>query len=914
MTVERDTEQVFADWIARRQAGEGESLDDLLAAYPERAEEIQDLAERYGDLEGALDLLGMVDTAHAPQRLLDDELRRAAGETLELLGSEHLYARGTELGQGVMARVLRAWDERLEREVAMKVFHAVPGEAPTSHLLRFLREARLTASLPHPGIPPVHHLGVDEEGRPYFTMRLVQGLRLDEVFERARTGEDGWSLPRVLEVMVKVGDTLAFAHARGVVHRDLKPANVMVGEYGEVQVLDWGLARVPAEEEPEEDEERGEHEDPGRPTADSLLDTGHGTVVGTPAYMPPEQAAGERANLGPTADVYALGAMLWELLAGRVPYHDPGTVLTGPAALRRVIDGPPPDLARVAPNAPPELVAICDQAMARDPTDRYADGSALAEDLRAFVEGRVVRAHGGRPWSALLHRVRRNRPTVVALGAAAALVVVLAVLLVIEREQGRAALARLAAPALLDDLERRAERLWPAWPRNEAALSDLLAEVRDVVGRREELRSELERLAGLGREIEVSAAIARVRERSAGALSALEVRAEVLARGDLEALRVDGVPFEHEDPGAELERVRQEMARVSREALPQARLEFEDVVQRARHDLARETVARLDDWATGDRHGSLLADLEHRLEWARSVRRRSIEEPADAWEAARAAVAADPRYGGLELAPQLGLVPLGADPASGLQEFAHLDSGTPARRGSDDALELGPETGIVFVLVPGGEWRPDEDEDAARVRLDPFLLAKHELTRAQWRSWTGDDPGTGSGAPAGGPGDPRRRPVEGVDWYAARRALARRGLALPTRLQWQHAARAGTTTPRWTGPGWERLSEGENLGGAEDGHVRACAVDEPSPNPWGLHHVLGNVSEWCADVDLRSPAWPYRPGSGLRRSPLVDGPRVVCGAHWNEPRPERARWDAHHAAPAGSALGTRGVRPARALR
>jgi serine/threonine protein kinase len=200
-------------------------------------------------------------------------------------------------------------------------------------LARFLEEAQITGQLDHPGIVPVHELGLDSTGRVFFTMKLVKGRDLKSIFELVFTGREDWNETRALTVLLKVCEALAYAHKKGVIHRDLKPANVMVGAFGEVYVMDWGLARVLGREdthdlrlqpEPGASSLRTERKEEREEAPDSPLFTMDGDVVGTPCYMPPEQARGEVERLGPRADVYAIGAMLYHLLARQMPYTSPG--------------------------------------------------------------------------------------------------------------------------------------------------------------------------------------------------------------------------------------------------------------------------------------------------------------------------------------------------------------------------------------------------------------------------------------------------------------------------------------------------------------------------------------------------------------------------------------------------------------
>ncbi|MBT6784870.1 MAG: serine/threonine protein kinase, partial [Planctomycetes bacterium] len=226
-----------------------------------------------------------------------------------------------EIARGGMGAILKISDPVLQRELAMKVVLGdKAGDAPPQRLRRFLREARVTAQLSHPGVVPVHELNSDADGRFYFTMDRVIGQELRDFIRYARDGTSGWDRNRLLEVLLKVCDTLEYAHSRGIVHRDVKPANIMVGQFGEVYVMDWGLARILSdiEDEPLEDV-----------ISDSLASsqegstviTRDGSVVGTPSYMSPEQACPDQGSIGPWTDVYSVGALLYEILSGNPPYR-----------------------------------------------------------------------------------------------------------------------------------------------------------------------------------------------------------------------------------------------------------------------------------------------------------------------------------------------------------------------------------------------------------------------------------------------------------------------------------------------------------------------------------------------------------------------------------------------------------------
>jgi WD40 repeat protein len=285
------------------------------------------------------------------------------------------YRLGQELGRGGMGRVVEAFDTQLGRTVALK--EVLPNRAGVNR--RFAREVQITARLEHPAIVPLYDSGTTPDGRPFYVMRKVTGRPLDEMIKRATNLGDRLALlPHVLAAI----DAVAHAHRRGVIHRDLKPANILVGELGETVVIDWGLAKVIGEEDVDDDSPAAKLLVP----ADSLH-TQIGTVFGTPGFMPPEQARGE--ELGTRGDVYALGATLYQLLAGAPPHA--GTSAT--EVLGKTLKHDVAPLEESAPGAPPELVAIVEKALAFEAETRYPNAGALGEDVRRFTTGQLVAAH-----------------------------------------------------------------------------------------------------------------------------------------------------------------------------------------------------------------------------------------------------------------------------------------------------------------------------------------------------------------------------------------------------------------------------------------------------------------------------------------------------------------------------------------
>ena len=290
------------------------------------------------------------------------------------------YAIEGRLGAGGMGEVLAVQDRVLSRRVAMKV--AAPELQAGRGLARFVEEAQVGAFLQHPGIVPVHELGHLPDGRAFFTMKEVDGVTLSEAIARVHAAsEDRWqaagpfTLRRLVDAVRRVAETVGYAHDRGVCHRDLKPANVMLGAWGEVLVVDWGLAKVRAGEVASVRSD------------DDALKTRLGAVAGTPAWMAPEQARSV-TEAGPPADVYALGAMLRCVLTGRPPYRGLGSS----EILEALRAGPPPPLSEATSPGPlpADLVDLCEQAMDRDPLAR-PDAGAFAATIEAWLDGSARR-------------------------------------------------------------------------------------------------------------------------------------------------------------------------------------------------------------------------------------------------------------------------------------------------------------------------------------------------------------------------------------------------------------------------------------------------------------------------------------------------------------------------------------------
>jgi formylglycine-generating enzyme required for sulfatase activity/serine/threonine protein kinase len=941
---------VFARWISDRQRGRNVEFAEILRRHPDLARELlelQSIQER-GVETGHTSLARRSVLAEIAERFGEEAVSKislrepgkaAPGSTAASARIAELAARGKgfgrydvedEIARGGMGAILRVWDEDLRRHLAMKVALVDDGSSGRTTasplrsraVARFLEEAQVTGQLDHPGIVPVHELGLDAEGRLYFTMKLVKGRDLRRIYDLVFAGEEGWSETRALGVVLKACEALAYAHRKGVIHRDLKPANVMVGGFGEVFVMDWGLARVLGHRDAHdirldladapsaasaitriETDRREEREG----TPDSPLVTMEGDVVGTPAYMPPEQARGEVESLTPRSDVYSIGAMLYHLLARQMPFVPPGERATNRTVLARVLEGPPRPLHEIRRDAPAELVAICEKAMARASERRYADTLALAEDLRAYLEHRVVAAYETGNWAETRKWVQRNKPLAASLAAGVlALVAGLAVSLSLgQRADENARLARTnEARAVADEAEaKRQEGI--------AKANAELAEVRRVRAEEDERTAKLEKanvlrlsafqtLDDLTKEAdELWPAEPRLVDRCRAWLDRaekLEARIpefrESLAELEKRALpRVDADRANEGDPPTRVAAG----ARAGTSTGPGWRFADED--DRWWHAELEKLLAALSEFGA-ERTGLMRGctpehgwGVAQRFEFAAAIAERSVSGPEvkALWEQARSAIAVSPKYGGLKLAPQTGLVPIGPDHESGLWEFAHLQTGDPAQRGAEGKLVVTESMGLVFVLIPGGScWLGAQSTDPAgrnydpaahieespvqEVELSPYFLSKYEMTQGQWQRLAGRNP---SYYPPGhvldGHLQDLRHPVENVTWLECTEMTRRLGLALPTEAQWENGCRGGTNTPWWTGRDRESLRGRVNLADrsfVREGGLKAVADDWPdlddgwavhaavgtfAPNAFGLHEVHGNVFEWCLDAYRAGP-------------------------------------------------------------
>ena len=543
---------------------------------------------------------------------------------------------------------------------------------------------------------------------------------------------------------------------------------------------------------------------------------------------------------------------------------------------------------------PRDLRTVLTTALAKDPKRRYHSAAAFADDLARVLRGEPVSA---RPVGRLERTFRwlRRNPLVAALLAAvlASLTIGLLVALSLWQQASRNLRdwERLADGRRLALLQQQADdELLPPTPDKLPAIAAWLASARTLLDRQADHEQAL---AALRTRALPEAAAARARERLADAALQREIGA-LAGRASFLQARLAAV--DQEVPEAKRERFRRTLGNMldwtanRQHGLKQLADEptghdFADLRDQLQHDQLTELVAGLRRLRGGPGpRTTTIADMEKRQATAATLRQRTIDDHEPAWRDAIARVAANPVYRQFVLLPQLGLIPLGPDPDSRLEEFAAPETGeVPERR--DGRLQVGPLTATVFVLLPPGEFAmgaqandpaaPNHDPQATvwegpvrRLTVEPFFLAKYEMTQGQWVRLCDDNPSTWSqGMKDGDRVVDLDHPVETIGYRDALTMLARLGWWLPVEARWEYACRAGTSTP-WPWPEQDlaacanladrRYRELQPDGVAtvdfDDGHGRHAPVGSYRPNAFGLHDMIGNVAEWCYEQDM-----PYDP-------------------------------------------------------
>ncbi len=820
-----------------------------------------------GALREAVDAIVAADEGDVRASLARARLRGAGEGGLRPVPAER-YVGFEAAGEGGMGLVYMALDTEMNRVVAFKLVRPDVGGAPDTpapstplHITtpardtpasqafeelkaRFLQEAWVTGGLEHPGIVPVYELGQTPAGIPYYTMRFVRGQQTLRDALDALEDDGIESRLALIEPFLKLCDTVSYAHARGVLHRDLKPENVALGTFGEVVLLDWGLAKLEgAAESAETQWEQRIHE--FRQAGD--LETVAG-ALGTPGYMSPEAATGRLDVVDGRSDLYSLGVILFEILTGRLPFHD---VKTFAEFLTCMLERDAPSPASLEPAIPDALSELVERCLARDPAQRPAGVAAFSRELRGWQAASALEAES----RALL---REARSSLAAAEAASS----------VER-------LRLVDRAMAS-LEQ--VRTHDASHPERRALEAQAAALREqgIAQRERAARQRVLRRAGVvalvvlaGVAVVIGALVQQARraaERELEATTRMLLLDDARRIADLEAESTSIDPL-----ASDLK------TRVARWKLRAAEL----VGRLASHEAS---LAADDDEAPEERMGpgdrAALEALVRKLQVLEAGRADSLERierlersaattTHPGWPAAAARVRIDPRMDGLVLVAQAGLVPLGPDPASGLEEFAHALSGRLAERDpATGVLRAENDTGIVFVLVPSGSFRMGAVQSEDRrpnaslharpneapvrtARCEAFLIAKHECTQSQWVALTAtENPSAAQWIPGA-----ERFPVNSVSAKEADATLARHGLVLPSEVQWEYACRGGSAERMGADEGKDELdrvawtSDNAGIKGHADPaqQPRTHPVGAKAANGFGLHDTLGNVWEWCSD-------------------------------------------------------------------
>jgi len=872
---------LFEGFLTRFHDGEGDQepgsrdFASLCAAHPEHA-------DRFSRWWDQLVQTGEVSETPSAETVVD--LPEEGGR----FGSYKIIR---ELGRGSQGTVFLAEDVRLSRRVALKILPAYRG-AGKDRSRRFAREAELASRLDHPGLCAVYERGL-MGSTAYLSMRYVEGETLAAIVARARreaevtasTGSSSGAIrigdePRgpsaeisaVLKTFEAVAAALGAAHDRNLIHRDVKPGNIVVDDEGHPVLLDFGLAR----------------------DVESDMLTMTGDLLGTPAYMSPEQLAAQRIELDHRTDIYSLGATLYECLTLHRPFEAP----TRNELYQQILVSEPTRPRLHNPNIGRDLEVVLLTALDKDRNRRYQTAVDFGEDLRRVRELEPIRARPAGVFVRFRRWTQRNPAialSVILVFFALSVGLIVSLYYFSEARRYQSSFERLADQGHLENARRAAVKLYPIrfdkLEKLDAWLSEYGHPLRD---RLPGLRANLVELQQRSSNVSAEDRERRLRDHP-DSLELLRLQSEIevlniglgMARMDLtrNALAYRVKKYE-------------EQCRVLETRLSSWQpMSFASPEDAAVNASLTKLVAELDAFVG---ENGLLRRLADHANWLRRVRQETCEKYAKEWQDARAQAL---KIYGKNLPDQPGLIPLGVS-KHGVLEFAHARSGRvpDTRDPATSELVIDGSTSMIFVLVQGGKFKLNANSalrvqphevSSPTVDLDWFFVSKYELTHGQWERMSGaaapgNDMVFGSGC-----GQPRH-PVESVLWQEAFDLLHEYGLLLPTEAQWEYAALAGSGQPwSWSKAVHRNWSPVANI--RDKAHARltgrlvprftyddkfglTAPVGSFPPNDFGIHDVHGNVSEWCLEPFAIVPLeyLPNRKGDGYHFVPLFDS-RVARG-------------------------------------
>lgn len=793
-----------------------------------------------------------LDLVRSSEHTLDDEDLDKTVMVLQSLDIEDDYILSDRIARGGMGLIYRAHQTTLKREIALKKAHPQPGIQD-----RFVFEALVTANLDHPNIVPVYDLIEIQDGIA-LAMKLIGGVSWKALLHPSTPEEhkhaEEYDFERHIEILLKVCDAVAYAHSKGLTHNDLKPENVMVGEFGEVFVMDWGLTL-----------DFRDIQTP--PVLAPHCKSINGEVFGTPSYMAPELAEGQGESIGPWTDVYLLGAILYELIMGQPPHQ-------GTTIMEVLLCASQSSTPIFRHNTPKNLRDICEKSMSRHPYQRYRDVPSFRDAVRAYLKHResmlitekaqaqlrTCQKAVGHLFAAydktqshtrIVHSLRGDRNQLyMDISESVAGFVQAQVLWQNNPEakegenQARIVFARVALQhGDLGLAEAQASSLDPS----QGEVADLFTDIE--VARHERIHARRNarvqrRLLVLGGFVFALGLILAVillnserKKANKNARLAQKRLNELHRLADTKRLRDYQQEAQFLWPAAphkikQMERWLEKAKQLANErknhirSLKQLRTSgmkfkggwrFKNRAIQWQHDNLQALIKQI-----GTFQRDTLHHVQMRLKQARTLRVRSTVQHQKKWAHAITDIAdrkRNPHYKGLHIQPQIGLVPLGQNPRSKLWEFAHLPSGHMPVRKTNGNYRLKPQTGVILVLIPGGTFQMGStrstntlktsegsgtrlsENPPHNVQLSAFFLSKYELTQGQWMRFSQNS--NPSEWTAGRTMAQRSytalHPVENIRWQDATHILSRMGLMLPTEAQWEYAARAGTTTPWSTG-------------------------------------------------------------------------------------------------------------------